>query len=168
MLVWDKQVEVFREAQRILERQRFQFPNNWLHVDNIEGEWSAFNEIIKRKDTAIQTQVASLQTKIISEDKAVETRTVDFLNDWERNKPTGGKIRPDDALQQLQIFEGKYTRLKEERDNVAKAKEALNLQESAIPNNSSERMNVALEELHDLRGVWSELSKVWSQIDETR
>uniref|UniRef100_A0A1B0B0C4 Dynein heavy chain, cytoplasmic n=1 Tax=Glossina palpalis gambiensis TaxID=67801 RepID=A0A1B0B0C4_9MUSC len=168
MLLWDKQVEVFREAQRILERQRFQFPNNWLHVDNIEGEWSAFNEIIKRKDTAIQTQVASLQAKIVAEDKAVETRTIDFLNDWEKNKPTGGKIRPDDALQQLQIFESKYTRLKEERDNVAKAKEALELQESAIANNSSERMNVALEELQDLRGVWSELSKVWSQIDETR
>ncbi|XP_055846761.1 dynein heavy chain, cytoplasmic isoform X3 [Episyrphus balteatus] len=168
MLVWEKQVEVFREAQRILERQRFQFPNSWLHVDNIEGEWSAFNEIIKRKDTAIQTQVASLQAKIVAEDKAVETRTVDFLNDWEKNKPTGGKTRPDDALQQLQMFESKYSRLKEERDNVAKAKEALELQESAIPNNSSERMNVALEELQDLRGVWSELSKVWTQIDETR
>ncbi|KAL5291956.1 DYNC1H1 family protein [Megaselia abdita] len=168
MVVWDKQVEVYREAQRILERQRFQFPNNWLHVDNIEGEWSAFNEIIKRKDSAIQTQVASLQSKISAEDKAIETRTSDFLNDWEKSKPTGGKIRPDDALQQLQLFESKYTRLKEERDNVAKAKEALELQESAIPNNSSERMNVVLEELQDLRGVWSELSKIWVQIDETR
>lgn len=168
MVVWDKQVEVYREAQRILERQRFQFPNNWLHVDNIEGEWSAFNEIIKRKDSAIQTQVASLQSKISAEDKAIETRTIDFLNDWEKSKPTGGKIRPDDALQQLQLFESKYTRLKEERDNVAKAKEALELQESAAPNNSSERMIVVLEELQDLRGVWSELSKIWVQIDETR
>ncbi|XP_055383630.1 dynein heavy chain, cytoplasmic isoform X2 [Condylostylus longicornis] len=168
MLVWDKQVEVFREAQRILERQRFQFPNSWLHVDNIEGEWSAFNEIMKRKDSAIQTQVASLQAKIVAEDKAVENRTLDFLNDWEKNKPVGGKIRPDDALQHLQLFESKYSRLKEERDNVAKAKEALELQESAIQNNSSERMNVVLEELQDLRGVWSELSKVWTQIDETR
>ncbi|XP_049288218.1 dynein heavy chain, cytoplasmic isoform X3 [Anopheles funestus] len=168
MLVWDKQVDVYREAQRILERQRFQFPNNWLHVDNIEGEWSAFNEIMKRKDSAIQTQVASLQAKIVAEDKAVETRTVDFLNDWEKNKPTGGRTRPDDALQQLHIFETKFSRLKEERDNVAKAKEALELQESAIPNNSTERMSVVLEELQDLRGVWSELSKVWAQIDETR
>lgn len=50
-------VEVYREGQRILERQRFQFPSNWLHVDNIEGEWGAFNEIIKRKDSSIQTQV---------------------------------------------------------------------------------------------------------------
>ncbi|XP_037905377.1 dynein heavy chain, cytoplasmic isoform X4 [Hermetia illucens] len=168
MLVWNNQVEIYREAQRILERQRFQFPNNWLHVDNIEGEWSAFNEIMKRKDSAIQTQVASLQSKIVAEDKAVETRTADFLNDWEKNKPTGGKTRPDEALQQLQMFESKFSRLKEERDNVAKAKEALELQESAIPNNSSERMNVVLEELQDLRGVWSELSKIWTQIDETR
>ena len=45
---WDKQVNVYREGQRILERQRFQFPTSWLHVDNIEGEWSAFNEIIRR------------------------------------------------------------------------------------------------------------------------
>lgn len=168
MLVWDKQVDVYREAQRILERQRFQFPNTWLHVDNIEGEWSAFNEIMKRKDSAIQTQVASLQTKIVAEDKAVESRTVDFLNDWENNKPTGGKTKPDEALQQLQIFEGKFSRLKEERDNVAKAKEALELQESAVPNNSSERMSVVLEELQDLRGVWGELAKIWTQIDETR
>ncbi|XP_055612109.1 dynein heavy chain, cytoplasmic isoform X2 [Uranotaenia lowii] len=168
MLVWDKQVDIYREAQRILERQRFQFPNNWLHVDNIEGEWSAFNEIMKRKDSAIQTQVASLQAKIVAEDKAVEQRTLDFLNDWEKNKPTGGRTRPDDALQQLHIFETKFSRLKEERDNVAKAKEALELQESAIPNNSTERMSVVLEELQDLRGVWSELSKIWAQIDETR
>lgn len=169
MIVWDKQVDVYREAQRILERQRFQFPNSWLHVDNIEGEWSAFNEIMKRKDSAIQTQVASLQTKIVAEDKAVENRTVDFLNEWESNKPTGGKTRPDDALQQLALFESKFSRLKEERDNVAKAKEALELQESAgVPNNSSERMTVVLEELQDLRGVWGELANIWAQIDETR
>lgn len=167
-LVWEKQVSVFQEAEQILQRQRFQFPNSWLHVDNIEGEWSAFNEIIKRKDSAIQTQVASLQAKIVSEDKAVESRTVDFLNDWENNKPIGGKTRPDDALQHLALFESKFSRLKEERDNVAKAKEALELQESAVPNNSSERMSVVLEELQDLRGVWGELSKIWSQIDETR
>lgn len=54
------QVEVYREGQRILERQRFQFPNNWLHVDHVEGEWSAFNEIIKRKDLSIQDQVTVL------------------------------------------------------------------------------------------------------------
>lgn len=63
------------------------------------------------------------------EDKAVEGRTNDFLIDWERSKPVEGSLRPDEALTQLQLFESKYARLKEERDNVAKAKEALELQE---------------------------------------
>lgn len=29
-------------------------------------------------------------------------------------------------------------------------------------------MTVALEELQDLRGVWSSLSKIWTQIDDIR
>ena len=60
---------MYKEGQRILERQRFQFPSNWLYSDNIDGEWSAFNDIMARKDSSIQTQVASLQMKIVSEDK---------------------------------------------------------------------------------------------------
>lgn len=168
MKVWEKQVDIYREGQRILERQRFQFPSTWLHVDNIDGEWGAFNEIIKRKDTNIQTQVASLQMKIVAEDKAVETRTSDFLADWEKGKPVEGHLRPDDALQQLQMFESKFARLKEERDNVTKAKEALELQEPGSTSASEDRMQVIFEELQDLRGVWSELSRIWTQIDETR
>jgi dynein heavy chain 1 len=67
--------------------------------------------------------------KIVAEDKAVESRTNDFMNDWERSKPVEGHLRPDEALQHLQMYESKFARLKEERDNVAKAKEALELQE---------------------------------------
>lgn len=60
MRIWDKQVDLYKKGQKILERQRFQFPSNWLDLDNVEGEWSAFNEIIKRKDKSIQTQVIQL------------------------------------------------------------------------------------------------------------
>ena len=31
---WEKQVNTYREGQRILERQRFQFPTAWLHVSS--------------------------------------------------------------------------------------------------------------------------------------
>lgn len=54
------------------------------------------------------------------------------MAEWERSKPTGGSTRPEDALQRLQIAESRYARLKDERDNVAKAKEALELHDSGI------------------------------------
>lgn len=66
MRVWVKQVDLYNKGQKILERQRFQFPSNWLDLDNVEGEWSAFNEIIKRKDKSIQTQVIYINTLYIN------------------------------------------------------------------------------------------------------
>ena len=99
-------------------------------------------------------QVASLQMKI-------EARSMDYVSDWERGKPVGGDLRPSDALQTIQMFETRYVRLKEERDNVAKAKEALELDESSGGDRgTADKLGVGWEELQDLKGVWSELSKV--------
>lgn len=72
--------------------------------------------------------MTSLQQKMVAEDKAVEARTNDLLGEWEHSKPIEGRLRPDEALAQLHVFEVKFARLKEERDNVAKAKEALELE----------------------------------------
>lgn len=77
-------------------------------------------------------QVATLQMKIISEDQAVETRSSELLFEWEKGKPVQGSTRPDVALNNLAIFEGKFSRLKEDRDNVARAKEALELMEPGL------------------------------------
>lgn len=85
-------VQLFRNGQRLLEKQRFQFPPSWLYIDNIEGEWGAFSDIMKRKDTAIQQQVANLQMKIVQEDRAVENRTTDLLSDWEKTKPVAVRV----------------------------------------------------------------------------
>ena len=46
--------------------------------------------------------------------------------------PPQGDLRPDDAANMLTIFEGKFTRLKEDRDNVIKAKEALELADPGV------------------------------------
>ena len=165
---WEKQVDSYKEGQRILERQRFQFPTTWLYSDNIEGEWGAFSDILKRKDSSIQTQVASLQMKIVSEDKIVEGKTSDLLNEWEKDKPVEGNVKPDEALKALTIFEGKFSRLKEERDNICKAKEALELSEPGQASPSEQRVMVAAEELQDLKGVWSELASIWQQIDDMK
>lgn len=42
-----------------------------------------------------------------------------------------------------------------------------NLFKGGISTND-DRMTVVFEELQDLRGVWSELSRIWTQIDEIR
>ena len=165
-------MDEYKDAQKILERQRYQFPTNWLYVDNVEGEWGAFNEILTRKNSSIQNQVVQLRNKIAAEDKIVETRTNDLLAEWEKDKPVAGHFNPDEALAQLATYDTKLMKLKEERDNIIKAKEALEITESSSTSTQSSqnrvRVQVALEELLDLKGVWNELMLIWKQINELK
>ncbi|KAF9336730.1 hypothetical protein BG006_007626 [Podila minutissima] len=160
---WEQDVELFRQGQKTLERQRFQFPNDWLYCDQVDGEWSAFNEILSRKNNAIQDQIAGLQMKIVTEDKLVEQRISEIMQDWEKNKPVQGNIKPDIATNTLNIFEGRVTRVKEEFDMVCRAKEALDLDLTM-----NDRLEPVLEELRDLKSVWNSLAKIWQSIFEIK
>ncbi|RIA96574.1 dynein heavy chain [Glomus cerebriforme] len=160
---WEQDVEIFRNGQKTLERQRYQFPSDWIYIDQIENEWSAFNQILKRKDNAIKEQVDSLKQKIITEDKVVEGKIKEIVAEWVEAKPIQGDIKPDIATNTLNIYESRVTRLKEDYDIVCRAKEALNM-ESA----SEDRLDPVLEELRDLKSVWSSLAKVWQSINELK
>ncbi|THD25348.1 Dynein heavy chain 1 cytosolic [Fasciola hepatica] len=165
MKAWEKQVDLYRSGQNILYRDRFQFPSQWLDSENIQGEWSAFQEILRRKETSIGSQVASLQIKVVAEDKVVESKTSELLSSWEKEKPIAGNLKPEEAVNQLTILEGKFNRLREERKNIQRAKEALELTEFGVHSPTEQRVQVATEELQDLKNVWVELSQVWDQIE---
>ena len=53
---WTPDIDSYMQGQKTLERQRYQFPNDWLFFDQVELEWTVFNEILGRKNTAIQEQ----------------------------------------------------------------------------------------------------------------
>ncbi|KAJ2835225.1 dynein heavy chain, partial [Coemansia sp. 'formosensis'] len=161
---WQGDVEdVFRGGQRVLEKQRFQFPTDWMYLDQVEGEWSAFNEILKRKTSVIQEQLPSLQMKIIAEDRAVDARIAALCADWERSKPVQGSLRPDVATNTLGVFHQRITRTLEECELVCRAKEALDMDSAR-----DERLTPVLEEVADLRAVWAALAAIWRDVDELR
>lgn len=59
---WGPDIEQFGIGQKTLERQRYAFAADWLYVDQIQGEWSAFCDILKRKDDSIKEQVCEYQS----------------------------------------------------------------------------------------------------------
>lgn len=61
---WGPDLEQFASGQTTLERQRYSFPPDWLYVDQIQGEWAAFSEILKRKDDSIKEQVGRYSTAL--------------------------------------------------------------------------------------------------------
>ena len=160
---WTEDMDTYHGGQKLLERQRFEFPKDWLSMDNLQSEWDAFNEILVRKNNSIQGQVSTLQMKVVEEDRALEKRILDLLSDWDKNKPVGGDINPDQAVNTLTIYESRFVRVTEEFDSLAKAKHALDLDAK-----SDDRLLPRLEELRDLKSSWSELSRIWSNITDLK
>jgi dynein heavy chain 1 len=54
---WGPMIELCANGEKTLERFRYQFPEDWLYSDQLRGEWSAYNEILKRKNDSIQEQL---------------------------------------------------------------------------------------------------------------
>lgn len=56
---WAPLIELCGSGEKTLERMRFQFPDDWLYYDQLNGEWSAFQEILRRKNDSIQEQLGT-------------------------------------------------------------------------------------------------------------
>ena len=85
------------------------------------------------------------------------------MAEWEQTRPVQGSVRADTALNTINIFETKLTKLQEDYELVCRAKEALDLELSRHT-----RLEPVFEELRDLKAVWTALSGIWNQIGELR
>ena len=163
--VWEPEVDLFRQGQATLARQRYQFPSDWLHVENVDGEWAALNELLARKSKIVQDQTEGLRAKIAAEDKVISDKIAEVIYQWNEEKPISGTIPPDEASRTLSMFQTRLESLQSEFEMVSKAKEALDLPASS---QSSSALPQILEEVQDFMSVWAALSTIWKSLNDLR
>ena len=160
---WEPEVDMFRRGQTMLTRQRYQFPAEWLHVDQVDHEWAILTDILARKLKVVEDQTDALRAKILAEDTIVRDKIDDASGRWADEKPVSGTIHPDEASATLSTFQHRLTALKTEAEMVAKAKEALDL-----PGSADDSLASILEEVGDFTSVWAALSTIWKSLDDLR
>ncbi|QIW99025.1 hypothetical protein AMS68_004543 [Peltaster fructicola] len=160
---WGSDMDTFRQGQITLSRLRFQYPKDWLYVEQVDNEWTALTEVLDRKSKLIADQTDALRAKIIAEDGVVARRITDVTERWSEERPVAGNIQPSEAVSTLETFEKDLSQLRDQHEMVSKAKEALEL--APGPENM---LATLLEEVQDFKSVWANLSVVWNQIDDLR
>jgi dynein heavy chain 1 len=78
-------------------------------------------------------------------------------------RPLQGGIKAESAINTLNVFEGRLTRLTEDYTLVCRAKEALNLEHT-----KDDRLDPVNEEMRDLKAVWTALSGIWARLYQLR
>ena len=160
---WGPEIDLFRQGESTLNRQRYQFLSDWLYVEQIDHEWNALNDILTRKGKIVQDQTDALRAKITAEDKLVGDKIAEIIARWGQEKPVSGTIAPEEASATLSSFETQLTRLRSDSEMVSKAKEALDL-----PPSPDTALSAVLEEVQDFKSVWAALSTIWRSLNELR
>eukprot|EP00761_Pharyngomonas_kirbyi_P012437 gb/GECH01012464.1/.p1 GENE.gb/GECH01012464.1/~~gb/GECH01012464.1/.p1 ORF type:complete len:4713 (+),score=1227.40 gb/GECH01012464.1/:1-14139(+) len=161
--IWERQVKSFKAGQDILQKHRVRLPQDWIDADNIEGEWSAFNEILHRRNEAMAKIRKDLVNKLMEDDQNMEEKLEKYAQDWKDEKPLDGNIKVDKALAILNNFESNLNDISSEIQRIHKAKEALDLDIREV-----DRLDPYIEELNDFKEVWNALRSVWDSIKNLR
>ncbi|CAF0789670.1 unnamed protein product [Didymodactylos carnosus] len=161
-------MQQLHEAHKILERQRFPFPDNWISVDTISNSWTSLNDVMKQKEQVVEKKLDTIQNQVLHEADIVDTRTKELLEDWDVKKPIGGDLKPRDALRNLQNYESKLSEQLEQRIALNKAKQSVKLEDVGFIDHYENRLRVGLQELNDVRNVWKSLESVCNHLEELK
>lgn len=94
---WETQLKKCKAGQKLLQQQRYQYPEDWLYIDQIEGEWSSFMQQLKKRTDLMNEQTPALQQKILEEDEAVTAKTKKIEYEWKENRPKEASTKPEMA-----------------------------------------------------------------------
>lgn len=161
--MWDAELATFVSGQELLQSQRYTFPDNWLHIDRINGEWQLFNDILSRKNDVIQEQFTALQLKISAEVEAMSERISQLQQDWDSRKPIQGDLQPKTALDAIETFSSRFAKIVEGQSLLGTAQDALNL-----GRRREDRLEPIADEMRDLKTVWTALLGVVARLNELR
>jgi dynein heavy chain 1, cytosolic len=159
-----KQLVVDLESsEKLLQKQRYQFPTDWLSVSNVVGSLADLCQILDRRIASMDAQLPSLQLKIREEDSLNAGRTEDLLNSWEIDRPVQGGLVPNVVLQTLSMFATQIVKLTEDAARVNGAKDALGLDFI-----TDDRLSFVAREVADLKEVWHYAAPLYERLNAMR
>jgi dynein heavy chain 1 len=154
---WDKEVTSLQESERLLKKERYNFSSDggaaWMEASRVRGQYGNLEQILSKRQKTMQDSIPILQQRILAEDKLHKGRVKEVLREWEEERPLRGSFSPEVAMETLAQLEVKLQKSSTDEKNLSSAKDALDMEYSM--SGESDSMRDALEELSDLKEVWS-------------
>jgi dynein heavy chain 1 len=164
VVTWLTSIDQLIDSERVLRRQRYNFPWDWVESSRLKGQYQTLEQILSKRLQSIEENLPILQTRVSAEAKVSALRLTDIVSSWESEKPIKGTVTPYEALEAISKFEYGMKKAQRDEDNLIKAKDALGL-DASVRNNT---IVSCLAELLDIKEVWQYISKSFSLLQEIK
>ena len=151
-------------AEKKLQNQQFDFPNNYKPVSSVMSLFYDMSKILERRETVMLSKLPELQKKISNESSSISKRIDEIHANWESSKPICGDLSPVHSISVLKEFEVNVKDLLKDLTRITAAKDALN-----IVSERDERIDCLvsiMDELLELIDVWQIVLPVWVKLND--
>jgi dynein heavy chain 1 len=161
VVIFKKEIDNLTASEKLLKKQRYAFHSDWLETSVVSGLYDALLQILDRRARSMEQQIPVLQARVAAEDKTASKQLSELLKQWEQDKPLRGNKTPPDALDILTKFEISLKKANVHRENLVRAKDALDLDHSV----ENTEIVDCIAELSDLKEVWEAVMAPFAELE---
>ncbi|ABN68600.2 Dynein heavy chain, cytosolic (DYHC) [Scheffersomyces stipitis CBS 6054] len=151
---------LLKRGQSLLTSQRFKFSKEWVFVEQIENDLSIVKALIQRKESSIDQNTEIISSKIRAESVRANEAIKSIKGEWSTKKPVDGQLNPSLAISVLTNFQETCNKLIKNKESISKVAASLDIQISI-----REELEYILEEISDLKSVWSSINDLWEALE---
>ncbi|KAF4688109.1 hypothetical protein FOZ60_003172 [Perkinsus olseni] len=162
---WAQRVVSLRAGEKLLERQRYAFPRDWVWTDRVEGEWTALEQVLNRRVKLLEESKDKVEHMIAFHDTKVMEQIDSLYEEWgtmrSHQTVAASTESPTRALQTISVFDSRLQKVQADLSQVIKAKLVLDLDCS-----NERRLDPLREDVSNLRAVWEGLGGVHHKLSD--
>ena len=137
-------VQKYKNSKKILDSQRYRFKGDFANMDQLESEWSKFEQILKKKSKEMDEKIPSIINSVIKDKINLDAKIKELDVFWSQNKPETA----DNPVAALNILKTTTEKINVIKDDFNKNCKAIELLKSNCSNpNKLENMKKEVEQL---------------------
>ena len=156
---WENEFEKYKNSKKILDKQRFRYPNDFTNMEQMESEWNKLLSQVKKKTKVMDEQIPAIRARVEADEVRINDKIKDLEKYWNEKKPNKSE-NPSDALNILKTANNMLKEIKDDYIKNCKAKELLGM-DFSDPN----KLDGLEEDIKDLQEVWGALNTIFAKID---
>lgn len=160
---WASKFDMLKGGQRLLSNQRFIFSSKWVHVEQLDNNLQIIARLLARHEEVIQANLDLLSLKISSESNKINDSLRALIKDWLNKKPISGTLNPVSAISVLSYFQNQCNELDNQKTSAVKVAKDLGIIVSI-----DEEVACIMEEIQDLKSVWTSINGLFEQLERIK